>query len=129
LLLTNDGEIAQGLTHPSKEVRKVYLAELSKEVKNEDLLKLTIGFDLEDGEIHADHVAYPDPNDKSKVGIELHSGRNRIVRRMFEHLGYEVKKLDRVLFAGLDKRKLKRGEWRMLTEKEVRHLKLSVSLK
>jgi 23S rRNA pseudouridine2605 synthase len=129
LLFTNDGELAQKLTHPSKEVKKVYLAELNKDFKNEDRLKLTAGIHLEDGEIHADNAAFPDVFDKKKVGIEIHSGRNRIVRRMFEHLGYEVKKLDRVLFADLDKRKLKRGESRRLTEREVRQLKLLVNLK
>lgn len=123
LLLTNDGELAQQLTHPKFEVRKIYEVKLDKPVPKEDLDKLVQGLTLEDGFIKADAAAYADVKDKSVVGIEIHSGRNRIVRRMFEQLGYDVKNLDRVLFANLTKKNVDRGKWRFLSEKEVRLLK------
>jgi 23S rRNA pseudouridine2605 synthase len=123
LLLTNDGELAQQLTHPSFEVRKIYEAKLDKPLAKGDFDKLLSGIKLEDGMINADSVAYADPKDKSVIGIEIHSGRNRIVRRMFESLGYDVKGLDRVMFATLTKKNVDRGNWRFLQEKEVRLLK------
>jgi 23S rRNA pseudouridine2605 synthase len=123
LLLTNDGDLAQHLTHPSFEVRKVYEVRLDKPLGKSDMEKLAKGITLDDGFIAADEVAYADPNDKTLVGIEIHSGRNRIVRRMFEHLGYNVKGLDRVVFANLTKKNVDRGKWRFLNEKEVRLLK------
>lgn len=129
LLLTNDGELAQRLTHPQRKVKKVYAAELDKPITEAHLTQLVTGVELEDGMMHADTAAWPDPLQKNLVGIEIHSGKNRVVRRMFEKLGYVVKKLDRVLFANIDKRKLKKGEWRYLTEKELRVLKNSVGLK
>lgn len=129
LLLTNDGELAQRLTHPQRKVKKVYAAELDKPITDAHLTQLVTGIDLEDGMMYADTAALPDPLQKHIVGIEIHSGKNRVVRRMFEKLGYVVKKLDRVLFANLDKRKLKKGEWRYLTEKELRVLKNGVGLK
>ncbi|SIS65235.1 23S rRNA pseudouridine2605 synthase [Filimonas lacunae] len=123
LLLTNDGELAQKLTHPSYEIKKIYEVRLDKPVLKKDLESIASGITLEDGFIHADSVGYVDPKDKSVVGIEIHSGRNRIVRRIFEHLGYDVKNLDRVLFANLTKKNVERGKWRLLTEKEIRLLK------
>ncbi|MCU0334155.1 MAG: rRNA pseudouridine synthase [Chitinophagaceae bacterium] len=123
LLLTNDGELAQQLTHPKYEVRKIYEVRLDKPVSKADLDKLVQGLTLEDGPIAADAASYADAKDKSVVGIEIHSGRNRIVRRMFEQLGYDVKNLDRVMFANLTKKNVDRGKWRFLTEKEVRLLK------
>jgi 23S rRNA pseudouridine2605 synthase len=123
LLLTNDGELAQQLTHPKYEVRKIYEVRLDKPVSKADLNKLVQGLTLEDGPIAADAASYADAKDKSVIGIEIHSGRNRIVRRMFEHLGYTVKGLDRVMFANLTKKNVGRGKWRFLTEKEVRLLK------
>ena len=119
LLFTNDGDLAKKLTHPSNEVQKVYHVTTDKAVAVADLEKMTEGFDLEDGFIKADEVGYLDPRSKSEVGIRIHSGRNRIVRRIFEFLGYEVAKLDRISFAGLDKKGLARGRWRFLSEKEV----------
>ena len=123
LLLTNDGELTEKLTHPSHGVRKIYHAQLDKNLKKEDFDKILEGVELEDGEIAADALSYVD-GDKSQVGLEIHSGRNRIVRRIFEHLGYKVKKLDRVYFAGLTKKSLRRGAWRFLEEKEVGMLKM-----
>ncbi len=123
LLLTNDGELAQHLTHPSFEVRKIYEAKLDKPLSKADFDKLIDGVELEDGRVHADSLAYADSKDKSIIGIEIHSGRNRVVRRMFEHLGYDVKGLDRVLFANLTKKNVERGKWRFLNDKEVRLLK------
>ncbi|MCU0394324.1 MAG: rRNA pseudouridine synthase [Chitinophagaceae bacterium] len=123
LLLTNDGDLAQQLTHPKFEVRKIYEVKLDKPVEKDDLDKLVQGINLEDGPIAADAAAYADMKDKSVVGIEIHSGRNRIVRRMFEHLGYDVRNLDRVMFANLTKKNVDRGKWRFLSEKEVRLLK------
>jgi 23S rRNA pseudouridine2605 synthase len=120
LLLTNDGELTKRLTHPRYGVQKMYHVELDKNVKPSDIEKIKDGIELEDGLISADDVAYVgDGQDKTQVGVELHSGRNRIVRRIFEHLGYNVRKLDRVMFAGLTKKDLSRGRWRHLTEKEV----------
>jgi 23S rRNA pseudouridine2605 synthase len=123
LLLTNDGELAQKLTHPSFEIKKIYEVKLDKQVTKKDLEAIAEGVTLEDGFVHADSVAYIDPSDKSLIGIEIHSGRNRIVRRIFEHLGYDVVGLDRVMFANLTKKNVDRGKWRMLNEKEVRLLK------
>ena len=119
LLFTNDGELAKKLTHPSNEVQKIYHVTTDKPVTVADIERMTEGFDLEDGFIKADEVGYIDPRNKCEVGIRIHSGRNRIVRRIFEALGYEVEKLDRVVFAGLDKKGLMRGRWRFLSEREV----------
>ena len=123
LLLTNDGQLTQELTHPSFNVKKVYEAKLDKPLTKHDFEKILNGLKLEDGEIFADALAYADSKDKSVIGIELHSGRNRIVRRIFEHLGYEVKDLDRVMYANLTKKNIERGKWRYLSEKEIRLLK------
>ncbi|HSC53630.1 MAG TPA: pseudouridine synthase [Phnomibacter sp.] len=123
LLLTNDGDLAQQLTHPKFEIKKIYEVRLDKPVIKADLDQLVQGITLDDGPISADAAAYADPKDKSVIGVEIHSGRNRIVRRMFEHLGYDVKNLDRVMFASLTKKNVERGKWRFLTEKEVRLLK------
>ena len=127
LLFTNDGELAKRLTHPSTQVYKIYQVELNKPVTKEDMKKLLEGIELEDGPMHVDDIQYAANGgtiDKRVVGVELHSGRNRIVRRLFEALGYEVHKLDRVVFAGLTKKDLPRGRWRELTEKEVGFLKM-----
>ena len=123
LLLTNDGDLASKLTHPKFLKKKVYHAYLDKNVAAQDLQKIVDGIELEDGEIHADAIEYADESDKSQVGIEIHSGKNRIVRRIFESLGYRVVKLDRVQFAGLTKKNLRRGDWRFLTEQEVEMLR------
>ena len=124
LLLTNDGDLAKKLTHPSSEISKLYHVILDKPLTKNDMLRIADGIELDDGFIAADEIAYDEDDDSRKgIGIQLHSGRNRIVRRIFEHLGYEVTKLDRVMFAGLDKYKLPRGEWRFLTDQEVRMLK------
>ena len=124
LLFTNDGDLAKKLTHPSSEVPKLYHVILDKPLTKNDMLRISEGIELDDGPIAADSIAYDQDDDSKKsVGIQLHSGRNRIVRRIFEHLGYEVTKLDRVMFAGLDKYKLPRGEWRFLTDLEVLNLK------
>lgn len=123
LLITNDGDLTQQLTHPSFEVKKIYEVTLDRPVLKADLDKLLQGVTLEDGKVHADAVAYADANDKSIVGVEIHSGKNRVVRRMFEHLGYDVRSLDRVMFANLTKKNVERGKWRFLTEKEIRLLK------
>ena len=124
LLLTNDGELAAKLVHPSFEKKKIYHAWLDKEVSPEDMQKLADGIELEDGEMHADAISYVTDDDHTQVGIEIHSGRNRIVRRLFEALGYRVVKLDRVYFAGLTKKNLGRGKWRYLTQEEVDNLKM-----
>lgn len=124
LLFTNDGELASKLTHPKFLKKKIYHVFCDKNVTRADLDQLVSGIQLEDGEIHADEVNYASDIDKSQVGIEIHSGKNRIVRRMFEALGYRVIKLDRVQFAGLTKKKLRRGDWRFLTEKEVNMLRM-----
>lgn len=123
LLLTNDGELADKLSHPSYEKKKVYHVYLDKNLKSTDMQSLLEGITLEDGEIYADNISYVD-GDKAQVGVEIHSGRNRIIRRMFEHFGYRVKKLDRVYFAGLTKKNLRRGQWRFLTEEEISMLKM-----
>jgi 23S rRNA pseudouridine2605 synthase len=123
LLMTNDGELTQKLSHPSYEITKIYEAKLDKPLTKADFDKILKGLKLEDGEIHIDSLAYADSKDKSIIGIELHSGRNRIVRRIFEHLGYDVKALDRVMFANLTKKNVERGRWRYLSEKEIRLLK------
>ena len=123
LLLTNDGELAEKLTHPSYNKKKIYHVFLDKNLKSTDFKSLLEGITLEDGDIHADSISYID-EDMSQVGLEIHSGRNRVVRRMFEHFGYKVKKLDRVYFAGLTKKNLKRGQWRFLTEQEVTMLRI-----
>jgi len=119
LLITNDGEVSQKLTHPSFEIKKVYHAELDKKMSNTDLDKLVEGFELEDGFVHADAAAFVEVDDKKHVGIEIHSGKNRVVRRMFEHLGYEVEKLDRISFGIFTKKDLPRGKWRHLSQSEV----------
>ena len=124
LLLTNDGDLASKLTHPKFLKKKVYHVFLDKPVAAQDMQQIAEGIDLDDGEVHADAVEYTSETDKSQVGIEIHSGKNRIVRRIFEALGYRVVKLDRVLFAGLTKKNLRRGDWRFLTEKEVDMLRM-----
>ncbi|MDR2148311.1 MAG: RNA-binding S4 domain-containing protein [Tannerella sp.] len=124
LLLTNDGEMASKLTHPAFKKKKIYHVWLDREVTVEDMEKLANGIEMEDGEIHADAISYASEEDRSQVGIEIHSGKNRVVRRMFEMLGYHVTKLDRVYFAGLTKKNLGRGKWRYLTEQEVNALRL-----
>ena len=124
LLFTNDGDLTKKLTHPSSEIPKLYQVTLDKALTKNDMLRIADGIELDDGPIAADAISYVEGDDsKKEIGIELHSGRNRIVRRIFEHLGYEVIKLDRVMFAGLDKYKLPRGEWRFLTDLEVVNLK------
>ena len=124
LLLTNDGDLASKLTHPKFLKKKVYHVYLDKNVTAHDMQQIATGIELEDGEIHADDIQYASDTDKSQVGIEIHSGKNRIVRRIFESLGYRVVKLDRVQFAGLTKKNLRRGDWRFLTEKEVEMLRM-----
>ena len=125
LLLTNDGDVAAKLTHPKYQVRKVYHVHLDKNLKRDDLNKIAEGIELEDGPIKVDAIEYVgDGDDKKEIGIELHSGKNRIVRRIFETIGYEVLRLDRVIFAGLTKKDLQRGRWRFLTEKEISYLKM-----
>ena len=122
LLFTNDGDLTRQLTHPSFQKKKIYQVSLDKTLTKADMEQIAQGITLEDGEIYADEIAYV-KEDKTEVGIEIHSGRNRIVRRIFEHLGYAVKKLDRVYYAGLSKKNLKRGQWRFLTREEVQRLK------
>ena len=125
LLFTNDGELSKKLTHPSTGVYKIYEAELDKPLTHTDMKKILEGFELDDGFIKADDIQYAGNGDNRKViGIQLHSGRNRIVRRLFEALGYDVVRLDRVVFAGLTKKDLPRGRWRELTEKEIGYLKM-----
>ncbi|MDR1023784.1 MAG: pseudouridine synthase [Prevotellaceae bacterium] len=124
LLFTNDGELTKTLTHPSYSKRKVYQVTLDKTLKKPDMEQLVAGVELEDGVALADEVGYTNMEDKTEVGLEIHSGRNRVVRRMFEALGYEVKKLDRVYFAGLTKKSLERGKWRLLSPKEISMLKM-----
>ncbi len=123
LLLTNDGELAQKLTHPSFEIKKIYEVTLDRPVAKKDLEAVLAGVTLEDGFVAADACGYANAKDKNVVGIEIHSGRNRIVRRIFEHLGYDVRGLDRVMFANLTKKNVDRGKYRFLQEKEVRLLK------
>ncbi len=124
LLLTNDGELASRLTHPRFLKKKIYHVRLDKNLTAADMEQLATGIQLEDGEIHADEISYTSDTDKSLVGVEIHSGRNRIVRRMFEAIGYRVLRLDRVQFAGLTKKNVRRGDWRFLTEKEVNMLRM-----
>ena len=124
LLLTNDGEIAERLTHPSYDKKKIYQVSLDKALSEEDYHKILEGVSLTDGDVKADELEFIDANDKRKIGIEIHSGKNRIVRRIFDSLGYNVKALDRVYFAGLTKKGLKKGEWRYLTEGEINILKI-----
>jgi len=123
LLLTNDGDLTGKLTHPKYNRKKIYHVFLDKNLPKEDLFRLTEGINLEGEIVAADAISYADPEDRSQVGIEIHSGQNRVVRRMFESLGYRVKKLDRVYFAGLTKKNLQRGKWRLLSEKEISMLK------
>jgi len=123
LLFTNDGELAQKLTHPSNEVKKIYAVTLDKPLEKRHFDDILKGIVLEDGPASVDVLAYADTKDKTQLGVEIHSGKNRIVRRIFEHFGYDVKNLDRVMFAGLTKKNVDRGKWRFLNEKEVRELK------
>ena len=124
LLFTNDGELASKLTHPKFLKKKIYHVTTDKNVTAADMRQIAEGITLEDGEIRADAIDYASPTDKKQVGIEIHSGKNRIVRRIFEALGYRVVKLDRVLFAGLTKKNVRRGDWRFLTEQEVNMLRM-----
>jgi 23S rRNA pseudouridine2605 synthase len=123
LLLTNDGDLAQKLSHPKHEVKKVYEVRLDRVLTKGDMDKIASGVTLEDGFVAPDVIAYADSKDKSIIGVEIHSGRNRIVRRIFEYMKYDVKGLDRVMFAGLTKKDVQRGRWRLLKEKEIRLLK------
>jgi 23S rRNA pseudouridine2605 synthase len=124
LLFTNDGDLAQKLAHPSHQIRKIYHVTLDKPLTKADFEKIASGtITLEDGPAPVDDLAYPEPKDKTQIGIEIHSGRNRIVRRIFEHLGYDVRGLDRVMYAGLTKKNVQRGHWRLLNDKEIRILK------
>jgi len=130
LLLTNDGDLAQKLAHPKHEIKKIYHAVLDKVLSKSDFDAIAAGVELEDGPAYVDALAYADAKDKTQIGLEIHSGRNRIVRRIFEHLGYDVKGLDRVMYAGLTKKNVQRGKWRLLSEKEIRILKyLNSSIK
>ena len=124
LLLTNDGDLASKLTHPKYLKKKIYHVHLDKNLTKADMEQIAAGIQLDDGEIQADAISYTDDFKKDEVGIEIHSGKNRIVRRIFESLGYKVVKLDRVFFAGLTKKGLRRGEWRYLTEQEVNFLRM-----
>ena len=124
LLLTNDGDLASKLTHPKFLKKKIYHVHLDKNLTKADMEQIAAGIQLEDGEIHADAISYTDDFKKDQVGIEIHSGKNRIVRRIFESLGYKVVKLDRVFFAGLTKKCLRRGDWRYLSEAEVNYLRM-----
>lgn len=126
LLLTNDGDLAGKLTHPKYNRRKIYHVFLDRVVAKNDLFRLTEGIDIEGTQVVADAVSYADPEDKTQIGIELHSGQNRVIRRMFESLGYKVKKLDRVYFAGLTKKNVPRGKWRYLNDKEISMLKRGI---
>ena len=128
LMFTNDGEIAEKLTHPSYDKKKIYQVSLDSKLRGEDYDKILSGVELSDGMIAADELEYIEEDDHRKLGIEIHSGKNRIVRRIFESLGYEVKALDRVYFAGLTKKGLKRGEWRFLTEGETNLLRMGAYL-
>lgn len=123
LLFTNDGDLAQKLSHPKNEMKKVYHAGLDKPLTRQHFEKIMGGIELEDGLAKVDEMAYADPKDKTQIGLEIHSGKNRIVRRIFAALGYDVKTLDRVMYAGLTKKNVQRGNWRFLTEKEIRALK------
>ncbi len=123
LLFTNDGDLAQKLSHPKNEMKKVYHAGLDKPLTKQHFEKIMGGIELEDGLAKVDEMAYADPKDKTQIGLEIHNGKNRIVRRIFAALGYDVKTLDRVMYAGLTKKNVQRGNWRFLTEKEIRALK------
>jgi 23S rRNA pseudouridine2605 synthase len=130
LLLTNDGDLAQKLAHPKHEIKKIYHVVLDKVLSKNDFDAIVAGVELEDGLAHVDAIAYEDAKDKTQIGLEIHSGRNRIVRRIFEQLGYDVRGLDRVMYAGLTKKNVQRGKWRLLNEKEIRILKyLNSSIK
>lgn len=122
LLLTNDGDLASKLTHPKYVKKKIYHVWTDREISEDDMQRIADGIELDDGEIHADAISYVS-DERNQAGIEIHSGRNRIVRRIFEHLGYRVTKLDRVYFAGLTKKNLPRGRWRYLTQEEVNILR------
>ncbi len=124
LLLTNDGDLASKLTHPKYIKKKIYHVWTDKDISEEDMQRIADGIELEDGPIHADEISYATETDRNQAGIAIHSGRNRIVRRIFEALGYHVTKLDRVYFAGLTKKNLPRGRWRYLTQEEVNYLKM-----
>jgi 23S rRNA pseudouridine2605 synthase len=123
LLFTNDGELAQTLTHPSNEIKKIYAVTLNKPLEKNHFNEILKGVTLEDGLATVDVLAYTDTKDKTQIGVEIHSGKNRIIRRIFEYFGYDVKNLDRVMFAGLTKKNIERGKWRYLNEKEIRDLK------
>jgi len=123
LLFTNDGDLAQKLSHPKNEMKKIYHVGLDKPLTKQHFEKIMMGVELEDGIAKVDEMAYADPKDKTQIGLEIHSGKNRIVRRIFAALGYDVKTLDRVMYAGLTKKNVQRGNWRFLTEKEIRSLK------
>ncbi len=123
LLLTNDGDLTKKLTHPKYQKKKIYQVSLNKNLNRKDMEKIAEGITLDDGLIQSDSISYVDPDDKREIGIEIHSGRNRIIRRIFESLDYRVEKLDRVYFAGLTKKGLTRGKWRYLTDKEISVLK------
>lgn len=125
LLFTNDGDLAKKMTHPSQKKKKIYHVFLDKGLSGGDLKKLAEGITLEDGFIQPDAISYASSENKREIGLELHSGKNRIVRRMFESLGYRVDKLDRVYFGGLTKKNLPRGKWRFLSEKEINRLKMN----
>lgn len=129
LLLTNDGELTSKLTHPRYNVKKIYEVKTNKGLKDEDIDKLTAGIELEDGTFKVDKIAFLDPNNRKELGVEIHSGKNRVIRRCFEFLGYEVIRLDRVMFAGLTKKKLPRGKYRILSPREVGYLKMYKSEK
>jgi 23S rRNA pseudouridine2605 synthase len=123
LLFTNDGDLAQKLSHPKNEMKKIYHVGLDKPLTKQHFEKIMGGIELEDGIARVDEMAYAEPKDKTQIGLEIHSGKNRIVRRIFAALGYDVKTLDRVMYAGLTKKNVQRGNWRFLTEKEIRALK------
>jgi 23S rRNA pseudouridine2605 synthase len=126
LLLTNDGDLTGKLIHPKFNRKKIYHVFLDKPVAKDDLFRLTEGIDLDGEKVAADAVSYADPDDRTQIGIELHSGQNRVIRRIFELLGYRVKKLDRVYFAGLTKKNVQRGKWRYLNDKEISMLKRGI---
>ncbi len=124
LLLTNDGELTKKLTHPKHKVKKIYQVQLDKSLSKDHMQQVADGVQIDQEKVTPDNIAYTTPQNKQEIGIELHSGQNRVVRRIFEQLGYKVTKLDRVMFAGLTKKDLPRGKWRQLTEKEVNFLKM-----
>lgn len=126
LLLTNDGELAKKLTHPGHKVAKIYHAQLDKPLTKSDMRDISKGVTLKEGNVEIDEIVYTDHSDLSMIGLQIHSGQNRVVRRIFEHFGYKVKKLDRVSFAGLTKKNVPRRRWRHLTEKEVNMLKMNI---